>query len=79
MTDDVARCELCGGPMPPGEQMFRFHGFSGPCPMPPLPHTRPAWIDTAANECSGLVILLDSSRLFAEIIERHYKSRAIVE
>ncbi len=23
--------------MPEGEQMFNFHGFSGPCPKPPLP------------------------------------------
>lgn len=26
-------CELCGEPMPPGEEMFKFHGFSGPCPV----------------------------------------------
>ncbi len=25
-------CELCGNPMPPGEEMFKFHGYSGPCP-----------------------------------------------
>ena len=25
-------CGLCGKPMPPGEEMFRFHGYSGPCP-----------------------------------------------
>lgn len=30
------RCELCGEPMPAGEQMFKFHGYSGPCPKPPL-------------------------------------------
>ena len=30
-------CELCGEPMPEGEQMFRYHGYSGPCPKPPLP------------------------------------------
>lgn len=30
-----ALCELCGEPMPPGEQMFKFHGYSGPCPKPP--------------------------------------------
>ena len=30
------RCKLCGEPMPEGEQMFNFHGFSGPCPKPPL-------------------------------------------
>lgn len=31
-----ALCELCGEPMPPGEQMFKFHGYSGDCPKPPL-------------------------------------------
>lgn len=25
-------CELCGKPLPPGEEMFRYHGYSGPCP-----------------------------------------------
>jgi hypothetical protein len=29
-------CELCGEPMPPGEEMFKFHGYSGNCPKPPL-------------------------------------------
>ena len=28
-------CELCGEPMPAGEEMFKFHGYSGPCPKPP--------------------------------------------
>lgn len=27
-------CELCGLPMPPSEQMFKLHGYSGPCPGP---------------------------------------------
>ena len=34
--NDSTTCELCGEPMPPGEQMFKFHGYSGPCPKPPL-------------------------------------------
>lgn len=34
---DIAKCELCGEPMPPGEQMFNYHGYSGPCPKPPKP------------------------------------------
>lgn len=34
---DAAKCELCGEPMPPGEEMFKFHGYSGKCPKPPLP------------------------------------------
>lgn len=32
----MSECELCGHPMPAGETMFKFHGFSGPCPGPPL-------------------------------------------
>lgn len=31
------RCRLCGDPMPAGEEMFFYHGYSGPCPKPPLP------------------------------------------
>lgn len=27
-------CQLCGEPMPPGEEMFQYHGYSGPCPKP---------------------------------------------
>lgn len=30
-------CELCGQPMPEGEEMFKYHGYSGPSPKPPLP------------------------------------------
>ncbi|MBB4192829.1 hypothetical protein [Rhizobium aethiopicum] len=33
--DDIAVCELCGHPMAPGEEMFKFHGYSGPCPEEP--------------------------------------------
>lgn len=34
--DEVSRCELCGEPMPPGEEIFKYHGYSGSCPKPPL-------------------------------------------
>jgi hypothetical protein len=34
---EQTKCELCGEPMPEGEQMFKYHGYSGPCPKPPLP------------------------------------------
>jgi len=34
--DTIARCSLCGEPMPAGEEMFKYHGFSGNCPKPPL-------------------------------------------
>lgn len=33
----VATCDLCGEPMPKGEEMFKMHGYSGDCPKPPLP------------------------------------------
>ncbi len=32
-------CSICGEPMPPGEEMFKFHGYSGDCPKPPLQRT----------------------------------------
>jgi hypothetical protein len=32
-----SRCILCGEPMPEGEEVFKYHGYSGPCPKPPLP------------------------------------------
>lgn len=28
------KCQLCGEPMPEGEEMFNYHGYSGPCPTP---------------------------------------------
>jgi hypothetical protein len=34
---EQARCALCGEPMPPGEEMFNFHGYSGNCPKPAHP------------------------------------------
>lgn len=32
-----AKCEICGELMPPGEEMFKFHGYSGGCPKPSQP------------------------------------------
>lgn len=34
---EQATCGICGEPMPPGEEMFKYHGYSGPCPAPALP------------------------------------------
>lgn len=40
MTESpTTNCTLCGEPMPEGETMFMYHGYSGPCPKPPLPTT----------------------------------------
>ena len=35
----MPNCEICGEPMPPGEEMFKFHGFSCDCPKPPQQKT----------------------------------------
>lgn len=32
-----AKCTICGEPMQDGEEMFKFHGYSGPFPKPPMP------------------------------------------
>ena len=42
--EEQALCELCGEPMPAGEEMFKYHGFSGPCPKPPKPQEE-TWHD----------------------------------
>lgn len=39
----MTRCSICGEPMPAGEEMFKFHGYSGPCPKPPLPKRQTVW------------------------------------
>ena len=51
---EQAKCKLCGELMPAGEEMFNFHGYSGPCPTPPLPRgpspkeLAKSWRDKAA-------------------------------
>lgn len=47
---DVARCQLCGEPMPPGEEMFKYHGYSGDCPKPPLRQVMPVAEISARDE-----------------------------
>ena len=34
---DTPKCQVCGEPMPAGEEMFKYHGYSGPCPKLLLP------------------------------------------
>jgi hypothetical protein len=65
------KCTLCGEPMPSGEEMFKFHGYSGPCPAPPLPKTHPDWIVAAAKECAASVLVGEGERAFTEIIAKH--------
>lgn len=52
---DESKCELCGEPMPPGETMFKFHGYSGPCPKPPLPKETPP---DAVEACRAMAAVL---------------------
>lgn len=49
IVSNVTKCVICGEPMPEGEQMFKFHGFSGPCPKPPLPK-QPTELEKLKND-----------------------------
>lgn len=40
MSEETGICEVCGEPMDAGEEIFRYHGASGPCPKPPRPVDR---------------------------------------
>ncbi len=66
---DESKCELCGEPMPAGEEMFKIHGYSGPCPAPALP--RVDWIEKASKEIAGNVLVGCVEATVAEIIRRH--------
>ena len=48
-------CKLCGEPMPPGEEMFHYHGYSGKCPKPPL--SEQVELDPAGNPKLELTLL----------------------
>ena len=45
MSEERPKCQLCGEPMPPGEEMFNFHGYSGPCPKTAFAESRQAEIE----------------------------------
>ncbi len=51
---DKAKCSICGEPMPEGETMFKFHGYSGPCPKPPLKRVE---LDPAGEPKTELTVL----------------------
>lgn len=40
-----AICHRCGEPMPEGEEMFFYHGYSGPCPKSTLVPTNPSQVE----------------------------------
>lgn len=47
-------CKLCGEPLPEGETMFNYHGYSGPCPKPPLKKVE---LDPAGEPKAELTVL----------------------
>lgn len=55
----IATCGICGETMPRGEEMFQYHGASGPCPKPAKPITvEQAFLNLAkkTRECEELAI-----------------------
>jgi len=76
-AEHKATCELCGEQMPPGEEMFKYHGYSGPCPKPPK-HTSAAerrdlegirlfYAEPPRSEYRGSVVSRDVAYLLSEI------------
>lgn len=64
---EEARCGLCGEPMPPGEEMFKYHGYSGNCPKPPLPQQKKI-TSVSLGEINAQIHELEKKR--AEIINK---------
>lgn len=62
-----SKCALCGEPMPAGEEMFNYHGYSGPCPKPPLPPSKPDLGNTS-----------DGYHTFNELYEHRHALFAVV-
>lgn len=73
ISEGQATCELCGEPMPPGEQMFNYHGYSGPCPRPPMPRDSSP---TLQEQTARLAASLEREALL--MIERDRFKRLVV-
>jgi hypothetical protein len=52
---ETPKCEICGEPMPAGEGVFKFHGYSGPCPKSPLPRAEPDWVKAGDGTLHGAI------------------------
>ena len=68
---DQPKCQLCGEPMPPGEEMFNFHGYSGPCPKPPLKEEedndgKPNWDKMSRDQAISLLKKIRNSLIGCE-------------
>lgn len=68
------KCELCGEPMPTGETMFKFHGFSGPCPKPQLANKR---METNLLETTAHDGFVDGIRFVQRIPEKLTRQQAL--
>ena len=64
---ETMKCELCGEPMPQGEEMFKFHGYSGPCPAPPLPR-KPSEVEQLRAELAAARAEVERLRTALETI-----------
>lgn len=70
-----AICKLCGEPMPEGEEMFYYHGYSGTCPKPPLPAVIASTAKEIASQTARFLFQGNSNEPFdendtADIIEK---------
>lgn len=56
---DQPKCRLCGEPMPPGEEMFTYHGYSGGCPKDSRVETSPKC--RVCNSDKGVLVYPEDS------------------
>lgn len=73
----MPNCELCGEPMPEGEEMFKYHGYSGPCPKPSKPalqmEKRPVAFRVKVGAAWMLFANEDEARQMAEVNNVDYQ------
>jgi len=63
-------CDICGEPMPNGEEMFKFHGYSGPCPQESGDAYKEAPL-TLRAENEALRAEMQPLRLYAALVEEY--------
>ena len=68
---ELNKCIICGEYMPLGEQTFKFHGYSGPCPKPPLLKPHQARVVAEKEEldkkCAALKLFVELSIDFTKL------------
>jgi len=76
-----AKCTICGEPMPAGEEMFKFHGYSGPCPKQPIPCEKPSRVEVAYGllwmEETADQRVHEARRLLLETMSKQNQERGI--